>query len=153
MEDETFKYFYDELIMSIITLSLPVERQIEIIGSIGCVGCEIVQDYDNFFTCNREEYILRNTFTEEQLYALDSFDLFLDNLSHMVPKSDYFYCDRQQLYDNPLWEEVRNRAKKLLIVLDKNNLDIEFSRTVEYTLGESGKKPTLETTKRRIVSK
>jgi hypothetical protein len=52
-DDELLKYFYDELIMTLITMSLPADEQQYLVGA-GCIGDEILEVFDDFYCMRRQ---------------------------------------------------------------------------------------------------
>lgn len=142
MDDKLLKYFYEELIMSLITMSLPAEKQKEMIG-IGCIGDEMLEDFHSFYSLKRELYIENNIFNERQLKILDEFNGFLDKY---CGHSENFYWDIEELKNNTLWSDLRKKSKEVLSSVFKNKYKIELHR--EYRL-INGK--TLQDTKRRLI--
>lgn len=141
-DNELLIYFYEELIMSIITMSLPAERQKEVIG-VGCVGDEILEDFDNFYCMRREIYMDHDIFSEKQLQMLDEFNTYLDKFNGL---NEDFYWNIQELKNNPLWEELRIESEKILKNVFGEKYRIELQRKHTYVDGK-----TIEHTKRKLV--
>ncbi len=142
-DDELIYYFYEELIMTLITLSLPAIEQKEMVGQIGCVGDEILEDYDNFYRSRRQIYIDNNIFKETELNILDGFDKYLDKFNG---HNEDFYWSIEELKNNPLWAELRTEAKNVLSKVFGENYHIEVQRKYERIGGK-----LMETTKRKLV--
>ncbi len=132
-DDELLKYYYEELIMSLITMSLPAEKQKEMVG-IGCFGDEILEEFDNFYCTRRQAYINCEVFDERQLQILDEFNRYLDKFNG---HNTDFYWDFEELKNNPLWEELREESKKIIKNIYGKRYRIELQRTyrngIEYT--------------------
>ncbi len=142
-DDELIYYFYDELIMTLITLSLPAIEQKEMVGQIGCVGDEILEDFDNFYRLRRQMYIDNNIFRETELNILDRFDKYLDKFNG---HNEDFYWSIDELKNNPLWAELRTEAKNVLSKVFGENYRIEVQRKYERVGGK-----LMETSKRKLV--
>ncbi len=141
-DDELLKYYYEELIMSLITMSLPAEKQREMIG-FGCVGDEILEDFDSFYCMRRQVYINHMVFSEKQLQRLDDFHKYLDKFNN---QSEDFYWDIEELKNNPLWEELRVESKKILKNVFGKKYRIDLQRRHTYLDGK-----TIEHTKRVLI--
>ncbi len=129
-DNELLKYFYDELIMTLITLSLPADEQQYMVG-IGCIGDEILEDFDNFYRLRREFFIEKKLFNEEQLKLLDEFNVFLDKYNG---HDQDFYWNIEELRNNPLWEELRHESKKVLTEVFHKKYKIELQRKHENSI-------------------
>lgn len=141
MSSDNIHYFFQELIKNIITLSSPAEKQIYIIG-IGHTGDEMVIDFDTFYSGHKNHYLELGLLTLEQLRSLENFNEFLDE--KCVNKSGEFFMSRSELKLNKTWDEIRCEAKKLLILLNKDQMDIEVKRDV---------KGNVEHTRTKLISK
>jgi hypothetical protein len=136
------KYFYEELIMSLITMSLPAEEQRHMIG-IGCVGDEIFEDFSNFYVERRQFYIDNNVLNNEQIEMLDEFDRFLDKYDG---HDEDFYWNIEQLKNNPLWEELRIQAKTVISHVFGKKYRINIEREDEFFDGK-----LIEHTRRKLT--
>ena len=138
-DEELLKYYYEELIMSLITMSLPAEKQKEMVGIVGCIGDEILEDFDNFYCLRRQVYIDRKVFDERQFQLLDDFNKYLDKYNG---HNQDFYWDIEELKNNPLWEELREESKKIVKNVFGKKYRIELQR--KYSNG-------IEHTKRKLI--
>lgn len=136
------KYFYEELIMSLITMSLPAKEQNDMIG-IGCTGDEILQDFSNSYIDRKQFYLDNNVFDDKRIQILDEFDRFL---SKYDGHDENFYWDIEQLKSNPLWEELRVQAKIVISQVFDMNCRIEIERTNELVDGK-----LVEHTRRKLI--
>ncbi|MGE5329840.1 MAG: hypothetical protein ACM3UU_12100 [Ignavibacteriales bacterium] len=142
-DEELLKYYYEELIMSLITMSLPAEEQKDIIG-IGCLGDEMLNDFDDFYRMRRQTYIDNKVFDGRQLKILDEFNEFLDKFNG---QNEDFYWDIEELKNNPLWAALREEAKKVVTNVFGKNYKIEIQRENKLENG----RVVLEHTKRKLI--
>jgi hypothetical protein len=126
------KYFYEKLIMSLITMSLPAEEQKYMIG-IGCTGDEILEDFSNFYVERRQFYIDNKVLTNKQIGMFDEFDRLLDKYGE---HDEDFYGDIEQLKNNPLWEELRVQAKIVITQVFGKKFKIDIKRKNELVDGK-----------------
>jgi hypothetical protein len=142
MEIETLSYFYEELIISLVVLSLSGERQCEITG-VGCVGDEILIDFETYYSNVKKEYIEYNFFNLDEIKILDDFDTYLKKFDNL---DDDFYWDRDQIKNHPLWEELRVEAKSLINILFDVSYDVIIERDTKSLDGKF-----IEYTRRKLV--
>lgn len=116
---------YEELIISILVLSYPPEKQIEITG-YGCVGDEIVTDFDCYYNSRKEEYKHNGMFNDNEFKALDEFDEYLVQIANKTYPE--FYTHNEELFTNPIWGDIRQKAKQLLLELGKDNFTVGYTR-------------------------
>ncbi len=125
------------------------ERQKEIIG-IGAVADEMAEDFHTYFTLSYRAYTENNLLTSKQKNKLDELDLFLDVRSG--DNSPEFWDDFN-LSTNSAWEFVRKHAKEILVMLNMDDLALEFEREEKYETTLKGKKIISQSTKTRLVRK
>jgi len=140
------KYWCEELIMSIITLASPAEKQIEIIG-IGITGDEMLIDFDSSLTWVKDNYVNNGYFSEKNIKKLNEFDKYLDEV--IKGQKEDFFVDNNELINNPIWEEIREKAKALLKDLEMSNLDITLDRTISEL--DNNDRIIIENTKRTLI--
>jgi hypothetical protein len=58
-----------------------------------------------------------------------------------------------QLATNKNWEIVRTKAKEVLILLNMDNLQVEFDRAEKYETTSQGERVLMQTTKTRLTRK
>lgn len=141
-DGELLKYYYEELIMSLITMSLPAEKQKEMVG-YGCIGDEILEDFDNFYCMRRQLYIDCDVFSKRQLQILDEFNKYLEKYNG---HDEDFYWDIEELKNSPLWEELRTESKKIIVNVFGKNYRIELQREHRYIDGK-----LIEHAKRKLI--
>lgn len=83
MEINSLIYLYEELIISLVVLSLPGERQCEITG-IGWVGDEILIDFETYYTHVKKQYIEYSIFNSEEIKLFDNFELYLKKFNILM---------------------------------------------------------------------
>ncbi len=110
MDKAMIDYLYSELIITLVVFSLPGKRQCEITG-FGCVGEEILIDFDNYYLEKKEVYINNGLLNPRQIKQLDRFAVYLEQFDG---RDEDFYWDREVLENHPLWEELRIESAKLL---------------------------------------
>jgi len=138
---------FAELIKSLVTLSESAGRQMEIIG-IGATCDEMALDFDNYFTLEFETYFNNGLLTVGQISMLKDLDAYLDKRSG--DKSPDFWDDFI-LETNPEWEEVRLKARSILVDIGMQDLTLEFDREEQYEMTDKGKRITMQLTKTRLV--
>ena len=132
--------------MSIITLASPAEKQIEIIG-IGITGDEMLIDFDSSLTWVKDNYVNNGYFSEKNIKKLNEFDKYLDEV--IKGQKEDFFVDNNELINNPIWEEIREKAKALLKDLEMSNLDITLDRTISEL--DNNDRIIIENTKRTLI--
>jgi len=142
MEINTIFYLYEELIISLVVLSLPGERQCEITG-IGCVGDEILIDFESYYTHVKKQYIEYSIFNSEEIKLLDNFELYLKKFNNLY---EDFYWDRNQIINHPLWQELRVETRSLLSTLFDVSYDVVIKRETQSIGGK-----LIECTKRKLI--
>lgn len=138
---------FAELIKSLVTLSESAGRQMEIIG-IGATCDEMALDFDNYFTLEFETYFNNGLLTVGQISMLKDLDAYLDKRSG--DKSPDFWDDFI-LETNPEWEEVRLKARSILVDIGMQDLTLVFDREEQYEMTDKEKKITMQLTKTRLV--
>ena len=110
---------------------------------IGCIGDEILEDFDNFYCIRRQVYIDSEVFDERQLQILDEFNKYLDKYNG---HNEDFYWDIEELKSNPLWEELRRESNKIIKNIYGKEYKIELQREHTYIDGK-----IIEHTKRKLI--
>lgn len=141
-DEALVKYFYEELIMSLITMSLSAEEQKYMIG-IGCTGDEILEGFSNFYIERRQFYLGKEVFNDKQIEILDKFEKFLHKYNG---RDEDFYWNFEQLRSNPLWEELREQSKIVISQVFGKKYRIEIEREDEFVNGK-----TIEHTRRKLI--
>ena len=149
VEEDLVRYKFRELVINLVTLSSPAERQIEIIG-IGAACDEMAIDFDTYFTLSYQSYIDNNLLTENQIKKLIELDDYFNERSG--DKQPEFWDDFL-LETNPEWQIVRQKAKTILEILGMQDLTIEFDRTEECKVINGVKRITAQMTKTKLIRK
>lgn len=131
-ENLTF-WKFSELIKNLIILSSNAQKQIELIG-YGDVADEMAIDFDNYYTLSFQSYLDFKLLTIEQKQELDELDKYLEDRSG--DKNPDFWDD-SKLGINPEWEWVRSKSNRILKLMDKDNLTIDYVKTEKFD--DSGK--------------
>jgi len=143
-DKELALYKFDELLKTLITLSSPAERQIEICG-IGCPGDEMANDFDSYYTHCRKLYAEQGLMAPTQFEAMDDLDRYLESRSGQNYSG--FWEDTASLFSHPDWEEIRSLARSCLRSLGKSHLDLEVFHETEETQGRNGTTLLIQRTK------
>jgi hypothetical protein len=126
---------FDELIKTLITLSVPPERQVEICG-FGCPGDDMANDFDSYYTHCRKLYLDHGLVETKHVKLLDELDHYLDSRSGAQYAE--FWENPDLLSSHPDWEEIRGLAHSCLVSLGKTHLDVEVSHVIENKTGPDG---------------
>jgi len=135
---------YEQLLITLVSLKSDAVTQKKIYG-LGCIGDEMVIDYDSYYTKIRE-YLLKygyiNNVEDDELKKLDDF---ISMKSDENETSFWFELD-----SHPDWNKIRALAKGVLIlmnkddlevdVIHKNEVDIRKNLVVQYTQTKLKKK-------------
>jgi hypothetical protein len=137
---------FSELIKNLIILSSDAQKQIELSG-FGDVADEMAIDFGTYYTLSLQSYLNFNLITIEQKQELDELDKYLDDRSG--DKNPDFWDD-SKLDINPEWELIRLKAKKILKLMNKDDLAIKYVKTEK--IDDSGKFVS-QTMKTRLIYK
>jgi hypothetical protein len=146
IEENSVCHEFSELLKTLITLSSPHEKQVEIMG-YGSVADEMATDFETYYSLSYQSYLNYKLLTFEQKQALDGLDKYLEERSG--EKNPEFWDD-SQLGINPEWEEVRKKAKEILKLLNRDDLAIEFERKEDV---DATGNVVIQATKSRLVNK
>jgi len=144
MNKSMIDYLYSELIITLVVFSLPGKRQCEITG-FGCVGEEILIDFENYYTEKKEVYIENGLLNPRQIEQLDQFSVYLEQFNG---RNDDFYWDHEVIANHPLWENLRTESAKLLEDLFDVEYDVEIKLTRKIKNGHM-----IEHLERKLVKK
>lgn len=111
-DDELLKYFYDELIMTLITMSLPADEQQYLVGA-GCIGDEILEDFDDFYCMRRQLYIEKEGLEAYCKYQIEHED-------ETLKPGAGFPLVQAILKIN---EKIPNKRITEVIIMSRNNAD------------------------------
>lgn len=148
--DNLVRWKFAELIKNLVTLSSSAEQQLEMTG-IGAVCDEMALDFETYFILSYQAYLQVGLLTLDQAEQLKKLERYFDDRSG--DKSPDFW-DESLLSTNPEWQIVREKARDVLEMLEMQDLEIEFERTVEYKVSEEGKQVVSgERTKSRLTKR
>ncbi len=120
-EKDNIRWQFNELIKTLIAISLPADKQRQIYG-IGLVGDEMVEDFYTYFTLIKDSLIERGFINQSAQTILDQIDNYTDVLSN--EKNEDFW-DEIEIHEE--WEKLRTMAKEALINLEKENLGLKVN--------------------------
>ena len=147
--EELINWQFDELVINLITISSDADRQKEIIG-LGEVACEMAEDFHTYYSTVHKNYTDNNLLTLEQKSELDKLDKFF---AFQFEEKESQFWDDEQLATNSNWKEARSMAQRILKILGKDDLTIEFERTTENTTSKKGEELIIEKTKAHLKKK
>jgi hypothetical protein len=125
---------FGELLKTLITLSSPAERQLDIMGA-GLASDEMAEDFYRFFS-DRQEFLDRGLLAASTLAPLQHLNDYLDQRSGDHAPD---FWDEQNLATHPDWQNVRQQAKAILQDMGFEGLDLAFERKASYETGAEGK--------------
>ncbi|WP_069997172.1 hypothetical protein [Cellulosilyticum sp. I15G10I2] len=131
MDYTTIEFLYEEFIISLVVMSLPGERQCQIVG-YGCVGDEILLDFDHYYNDFKDIYFENGYLDLHQIEILDNFKEYLKKFDNL---DEEFYWDHNQIINHPNWEELRIKTSALIQELFNDNYDVEITRRTEQSQG------------------
>lgn len=140
---ERVEFNFDELIKTILILSLPAKKQLEVMG-FGNIGDEMAIDFGTYYNDCIDEFLEKNFINKNQKVYLDKINKFLDDRGGNDEYLD-FWLDKEQLSIHPDWETIRKMAKNALKVLNKYHLGLKVS--IENKYSESGNNDLIEKNK------
>ncbi|WP_172256710.1 hypothetical protein [Saccharibacillus deserti] len=147
-DSEVMQYHYEELIKTLITLSSPSYKQIEIMG-YGCIGDEMLMEFEWHYRDQKAGLHASNLFNGKALDCLNRYSEFLQE--SIKDQESNFFCDPNELSNNLMWEKIRTESKTLLSELGMEELDIVFEREVKTEQDRKGKKLIIESIKTKII--
>ena len=139
-ETDNIKWQFQELIKTLIALSLPAEKQIEIYG-IGLAGDEMLEDFHSYYVLIKSSLIERGFVTSDAEQILNQIDSFTDKLSD--EKEEDFW-DELDIHEE--WQELRTMAKNALISIgmDKYGIKVKHENDVDKKNNIVTQKTTVE---------
>lgn len=149
ISDNLIRWKFSRLIENLVILSSSAQRQAEIIG-VGAVCEEMALDFETYFTLEYPNYLEIGLLTMSQLEKLQELDNFLEDKSGN--NSPDFWNDLL-LQQSLEWQVVRQKAQGILVMLNMQDLTIDFERTEKTRTVDNGNPIMIQITKTRLVKK
>lgn len=149
ISDNLIRWKFSRLIENLVILSSSAQRQAEIIG-VGAVCEEMALDFETYFTLEYPNYLEIGLLTMSQLEKLQELDNFLEDKSGN--NSPDFWNDLL-LQQSLEWQVVRQKAQGILVMLNMQDLTIDFERTEKTRTVNNGNPIMIQITKTRLVKK
>lgn len=143
-EDDNLEWQFDELLKTLIAMSLPSDEQ-KIVYGIGATADEMLNDYYSFYTLIKERLSEEKFINPKSEALLDEIDDFTNKLSNEKDEEFWYQMDRQEE-----WELLRQMSKSALKALNKENLKIEVSHEIEH---DKYGKATSQRTQVKLIGK
>ena len=136
---------FSELIKTLITLAADPDRQLQIMNSNNAAN-EMLLDFESFYGLSARKYVQAKLISYPQAEALDALKELLDLQEQEEDDSD-------TLFDDPLWETIREKAGSVLQLMNFGNLDIQLEKTFKSEEKHGGERKNSEQVRRKIVRK
>lgn len=124
-EQDKIRWQFNELIKTLITISLSADKQRQIIG-IGWAGDEMMDDFYTYYTLIRDNLLERGFIKNQAIILLDQLDKFTDQLSK--EKHEDFW---NEIEAHSEWEQLRGIAKAILLVMNLEELGLKVKHENE----------------------
>ncbi|MCE7992514.1 MAG: hypothetical protein HEP71_11055 [Roseivirga sp.] len=130
-DPENLKWQFDELLKTLIIMSLPFELQRNAYDE-GATADEMLEDFHSYYTLKKNRYREGKLIDERSILVLDKIERLTDTWSQEKEQEFWFEMDQ---YENE-WNVLREMAKGAMITLKKEHLNIEVKHDNE--LNEKG---------------
>lgn len=121
-ETDNLMWQLEELIKTLITMSLPYDGQKNFYG-IGVTSEEMLEDFYSYYTLNKDRFSERELIDDETRNLLDNIDSLTDKWS--AEKEEDFWFEMEK-YQNE-WDILRKKANLILTKMNKGNLTVEVN--------------------------
>ena len=126
-ESDNLRWQFEELIKTLIAMSMPYDGQREYYG-IGNIASEMLEDFYSYYTLNKERFVERKLISKESKNSLDDIDLLTNKWSSEKEEGFWFEIEKHK----EDWDILREKAKLTLKILDKNNLTVDVKHENEF---------------------
>ena len=126
-ETDNLMWQLEELIKTLIVMSLPLEGQKEFYG-IGLIADEMLQDFYSYYTLNKVRFFEQELIDNESKKQLDDIVSLTDNWSS--EKEEDFWFEMEKYQED--WNILREKAKLTLTKLNKNNLTVDIKHENKF---------------------
>ena len=125
-ETDNLLWQFEEMIKTLIALTLPVDEQVNYYG-VGATADEMLEDFYSFYVLNKARFLERELITEESKKQLDAIDSLTDKWTEEKDEGFWFELEKHQ--DD--WNILRKKAQVILKLLNKDNLTVEVKHENE----------------------
>ncbi len=126
-ETDNLMWQFEELIKTLIAMSMPYEGQKNFYG-YGVTTDEMLEDFYSYYTLNKKRLVERELINNETRSLLDDIDSLTDKWSSEKEEDFWFEMEKYQSE----WDILRKKAKLTLIKMNKNDLTVEVNHENEY---------------------
>ncbi|MBD0403905.1 hypothetical protein [Flammeovirga sp. EKP202] len=130
-ETDNLLWQFEEMIKTLIALSLSLKEQINFYG-VGATADEMLEDFYSYYVLNKNRFLERELITKESMVILDDIDSLTDSWSDEKEEEFWFEMEKHQNE----WNILREKALFVLKLLKKDNLTVEVKH--ENELDEKG---------------
>lgn len=106
---------FKEFVQTLIALSKSSEEQYKLYG-VGMIGDEMAIDFDESYTCEKQNYINSGLLNSTEVQKLDLLDKYLEE------RSGEQYLNFWEDLEHPDWKVVREMSRNCLVLLGFDNL-------------------------------
>lgn len=142
-------WHYNELLKTLIILSLSSDYQIEIAG-VGDPNVEITEDFKWHYVQSKNDLIALNLLNVSQTDQLDKIANLIDqNYNH--PENDFWNYECLDMDQD--WIEIRKIAKGSLSSLNATHLTLKVFIENKYEKSKGGEKLVIQNQKIELINK
>lgn len=131
----------EELIITLISISLPSNEQTNIYG-IGIASDEMIEDINSYFTLNKERFLQFGLLNKTEINEINRIEEELDLMLQELKEEDWF-----DISSNNRWKNCRLLARDILNKIGKGNLKLVVQHENEY---DNEGNITIQKTKTRL---
>ena len=117
-ETDNLLWQFEEMIKTLIALTLPLDEQINFYG-VGATADEMLEDFYSFYVLNKDRFLKRELITAEAKKQLDDIDSLTDKWTE--EKDDVFWFEMEKHQDD--WNILREKSKSVLKLLKKGYIN------------------------------
>ena len=146
-EENLVYWNFSELIKTLITLSKNAGDQLEIMGT-NAAATEMALDFDSFYTLSAAKYAKYKLLDGDQMEELAALGIFMENKN-----IDEEFWSAEALYSSNEWKMIRNKATRLLAMMEMDYLDIHLEKENKNVETVGGKKESATVSQRLLKNR
>jgi len=120
-ETDNLLWQFNELIKNLISMSMPLEKQVDFYG-LGAIADEMFEDFYSYYTLNKSRFFDEELITEEIQNSLDAIDSLTNKWTS--EKNEDFWFEMAKYEDE--WNILREMATYTLKKMELDNLTAEI---------------------------
>jgi len=124
---DNLKWQFEELLKTLIAMKSPLKEQENFYG-IGATADEILEDFNSYYTLNKNRFIERQFIDNDSKNLLDQIDNLTDKWTKEKDEDFWFEMEK---YDSE-WNELRQKAKLTLEMMNRDNLIAVVNQENEF---------------------